>query len=513
MSSLCGITLPDWTGPHLLPVSIPVETVVLRGTAALTLADYLKGHAVDLTIMTTHGRVGFAWAILGGAAGQLDYDRALPTGPYPSWRSQEESMPQLVQVGIRTPEAFEEFTGHAAIAELRALAEPLRGRRLLHLSATPYGGGVSELLRSLIPLLRGLGIDAEWRVIAADTPFFRVTKLLHNALQGATAALTAEDRETYLAGNKRNADFAGPQYDFVFVNDPQPAAIRRFAPAVAKHWVWRCHIDTSAANPTAWEFLHPFVREYDATIFTMPEFVPPDLDSGLHMISAPAIDPLSPKNLPLPQPLARRIMEWIGIRLDHPVMTQVSRFDPWKDPMGVIEVYRRVRSEVPDLQLALLGSMALDDPEGWDIYRTILDATAHDPDIHVFTNLTGVSNVEVNAFQAHSDVVIQKSIREGFGLVVSETLWKGTPIVAGRAGGIPLQIPPEDSHLLVDGIDSAAAQVLELLRNPHEGRASGARGREWVRTRFLLPRLAADDLRLMLRLAGHVPAEPQAPSS
>jgi len=410
-------------------------------------------------------------------------------------------MPQLVHVGDQAPDAFAEFTGSALIAELRALAEPLRGQRVLHLNATPYGGGVSELLRSLVPLLRGLGIDAEWRVIAADTSFFRVTKLLHNALQGAATPLTAEDREIYLAGNKTNAPLGEQPYDFVFVNDPQPAAIRHFSPGLGKHWIWRCHIDTSEANLAAWEFLHRYVSEYDATVFTMPEFVPHDLDGGIVAISAPAIDPLSPKNLPLPQVLARRIMEWVGIRTDRPIMTQVSRFDPWKDPMGVIDVYRQVRSEEPDLQLALLGSMALDDPQGWEIYSAVLDATKNEPDVHVFTNLTGVSNVEVNAFQAHSDVVIQKSIREGFGLVVSETLWKGTPIVAGRAGGIPLQIPPEDGHLLVDDVEGAVAQVLKLLRDPHEARASGARGREWVRTHFLLPRLAADDLRLMLRLA------------
>jgi trehalose synthase len=411
-------------------------------------------------------------------------------------------MPELVHLGTQPPEAFEEFCGSAAIAELRALAEPLRGRRVLHLNATPYGGGVSELLRSLVPLLRGLGIDAEWRVIAADTAFFHVTKLLHNALQGARIALSDADRETYLAGNRANATLVDPPYDFVIVNDPQPVAVRHFASALGTRWIWRCHIDTSAADPAAWEFLHAFVRDYDASIFTMPEFVPPDLNTGLVTTSAPAIDPLSPKNLPLPQQLARRIMDWVGVRLDRPVMTQVSRFDPWKDPLGVIDVYRRVRTEVPDLQLALLGSMALDDPEGWEIYHSIQDATKNEPDIHVFTNLTGVSDVEVNAFQAHSDVVVQKSIREGFGLVVSETLWKGTPIVAGRAGGIPLQIPPEESHLLVDSVDACVTEVLKLLRDPQEARRSGAHGREWVRTHFLLPRLAADDLRLMLRLAG-----------
>ena len=412
---------------------------------------------------------------------------------------------QLVDVGSQAPGAFEETSGRPAVEELRSLAQPLRGARVLHLNATPYGGGVSELLRSLVPLLRGLGIEAEWRVIAADAHFFRVTKLLHNALQGGLVGLSGDDRSTYLAANQRNAALLELPYDFVFVHDPQPAALHHFAAARGKHWLWRCHIDTSGPNQSAWEFLRPYVSEYDAAIFTIADFVPPDLDTPVIAVIPPAIDPLSPKNLPLPQPLARRIMEWVGVRLDRPVMTQVSRFDPWKDPLGVIEVYRRVRAEIPDLQLALLGSMALDDPEGWEMYRAILAETRHEPEVHVFTNLTGVSNVEVNAFQSLSDVVIQKSIREGFGLVVSETLWKGTPIVAGRAGGIPVQIPPENSQLLVDDTEACVARVLGLLRNPQEARAMGAHGREWVRRRFLLPRLAADDLRLMQRVSGLPP--------
>jgi trehalose synthase len=411
-------------------------------------------------------------------------------------------MLQLVDVGEQHPEAFEEAAGRAAVERMRALAEPLRGLHLLHLNATPYGGGVSELLRSEVPLLRGLGITVDWGVIAADAPFFRITKGFHNALQGAEIPFTAETRETYLAYNERNAALLDPSYDVVLVHDPQPAAVRHFAPAKAAHWIWRCHIDTSEPNPAVWSFLRPYVAGYDAAVFTMDAFVPPDLDPARVAVMAPAIDPLSPKNLPLPQALARRIMTWIGVRLDQPLMTQVSRFDPWKDPMGVIEVFRRIRTEIPDLQLALLGSMALDDPEGWEMYRSILDATRGDHSIHVFTNLTGVSNVEVNAFQSLSDIVIQKSIREGFGLVVSETLWKGTPIVAGRAGGIPLQIPPESGRLLVDTTEECAARALELLHNPQEARRHGALGREWVRDRFLLPRLVADELSLIRRLVG-----------
>jgi trehalose synthase len=412
------------------------------------------------------------------------------------------SLLQQVDVGTQSPDAFLEQVGPAVIEQLRALAAPLRGLRVLELNATPYGGGVSELLRSEVPLLRGLGLDVEWRVIAGDRAFFQITKQVHNALQGAEMALTPGVREAYLAVNRHNAECLDGSYDVVVVHDPQPAALRSFAGAHASHWIWRCHIDTSEPNPAVWQFLRPFVTAYDAQIFTLAEFVPPDLEATSVSIIPPAIDPLSPKNLPLPHALARRLMDWIGVRLDRPLMTQVSRFDPWKDPLGVIEVYRRLRAEVPDLQLALLGSMALDDPEGWDMYQLILDQVRDDLDVHVFTNLTGVSNVEVNAFQTLSDVVIQKSIREGFGLVVAETLWKGTPVVAGRAGGIPLQIPPESECLLVGSVEQCAAQALRLLQNPHEARMHGSRGRAWVQERFLLPRLVADELRLFQAVLG-----------
>ena len=414
-------------------------------------------------------------------------------------------MPQIVDVISHSPDALAEVATADVIEELRELARPLRGLRVLQLNATPYGGGVSEMLRSQTPLERGLGLEVDWGVILGDTPFFRVTKGLHNALQGAATPLSDEARALYLANNERNARLLDSIYDVIMVHDPQPAALRSFAREKAAHWIWRCHIDTSQPDPAAWQFLAPYVSAYDALVFTMRAFVPPGIVDGRVAIIPPAIDPLSPKNMPLPHHLARRILEWTGVRLDRPVLTQVSRFDPWKDPLGVIEIYRRVREAIPDLQLALLGSMALDDPESWDIYRTIVEASKDDPEIHVFTNLTGVSNVEVNAFQTLSDVVVQRSIREGFGLVVSETLWKGRPVVAGRAGGIPLQIPPESAALLVDSPAECAARVQFLLQHPDEANEHGARGREWVRSHFLMPRLVADELRLLRAVMAGAP--------
>lgn len=416
-------------------------------------------------------------------------------------------MLQTVDVGDRSLEAYRGVAPDGILDELRARAEPLRGARVAHVNATPYGGGVSELLRSVVPLLNDLGLIADWKVISGDNDFFEVTKKIHNGLQGASEDLTEEEKASYLATAERNATLFTEEYDFVFINDPQPAPILGFRGKGSARWIWRCHIDTSQPNPGVWAFLRPLLQGYDAAVFTMREFVPPDHPFDIVEIIPPAIDPLSPKNLLLPDTLARQVLEWIGIRLDRPLITQVSRFDPWKDPLGVIAAYRLVRESVPNLQLALVGSMALDDPEGWAIHERIMEESRADTLIKVFTNLTGVGNIEVNAFQALSEVVVQKSIREGFGLVVSEALWKGVPVVAGRAGGIPLQMADGAGGFLVEGVEECAEAILKLLENPGEARELGERGRERVREHFLLPRLLLNEVILMSELAGRRPLD------
>jgi len=421
---------------------------------------------------------------------------------------------ERVDVGTQSIDGYESSAGADVVAQLHELAGSLQGVRVLHLNATPYGGGVAEILRSEVPLLRDLGLVAEWHVIAGDSAFFTTTKAIHNALQGAPRNLEPEERAAYLETARRNAqqlDVA--DYDLIVVHDPQPLALLELAGAGGARWIWRCHIDTAEPYAPVWEFLRPYLSRYDAAVFTLGSFAPPDLPVDRVEIIPPAIDPESPKSLELDIELARRVLQWIGVELDRPLLTQVSRFDPWKDPLGVIAAYRIVKREVPDAQLALVGAMALDDPEGWDIYRQVRDATKDDPDIHLFTNLTGVGNLEVNAFQRLSDVVIQKSIREGFGLVVSEALWKRTPVVAGRAGGIPLQLQGGAGGFLVDSVDECAERTLWLLRNPTEARALADRGHELVRQRFLLTRLIADELRLYASVLGkHVALQPAAAS-
>jgi trehalose synthase len=412
-------------------------------------------------------------------------------------------MLERVDVGTQTINSYEQSAGADAIGTLRELAAGLRGLHVLHLSATPYGGGVAEILRSEIPLLRDLGLAADWKLISGDDAFFRVTKAIHNGLQGAAAGLSPAEEQRYLAQSERNAALLDDEhYDVIVVHDPQPLALLELHGRGSSRWIWRCHIDTSEPNTSVWSFVRPLLVRYDAAVFTLGGFVPPDLPVERVEIIPPAIDPQSPKNLELGTVLATRVLDWIGVDTTRPLITQISRFDPWKDPLGVIAAYRLVREEIPDVQLALVGSMALDDPQGWDIYHQIQGATQQDPAIHLFTNLTGVGNVEVNAFQRHAEVVIQKSLREGFGLVVSESLWKGTPVVGGRAGGIPLQLQDGRGGYLVDTVEECAQRTVELLEDPEQRRTLGESGRALVRDRFLLPRLIADELCLYASVLG-----------
>jgi trehalose synthase len=408
---------------------------------------------------------------------------------------------RYVDTGVQNIDPYAEVAGDEQIERLKALAAELRHARILQLNATSYGGGVAELLNSLVPMEKGLGLDVRWGTIVAEASFFAMTKRLHNALQGATLFdVTPEEREAYIGQSQRIADAIAGEYDIVIVHDPQPSPVRSLLKDDDTRWVWRVHIDLSQYNRDAWRFLEEFVAGYDAFVFTLPEFKPEPLDGDRVHCFAPGIDPLSPKNLHLPDDLRDRIVRWIGVALDRPLMTQVSRFDPWKDPLGVVRVYRELRQKHQGLQLALLGSMALDDPEGWSIHDQIMKEVDGDDDIHVASNFTGIGNIEVNSFQSRSDVVIQKSVREGFGLVVSETLWKGTPVVAGRTGGIPLQMADGEGGFLVAREEDWIPRLDQLLSNRDEARASAARGRERVRERFLITRLLEDELRLLVSL-------------
>ena len=407
-----------------------------------------------------------------------------------------------VNVGNRRLSAYQGVAPDSLLEKLSEVAGSLRDLRLLYLSATPYGGGVAELLRSIVPLLNDLGLHVDWKIIKAEDEFFEITKSIHNGLQGSPVELSLDDRNAYEATSRKNAELLDGQYDVIVVHDPQPAGVRRYHPTRDTRWVWRCHIDTMDPNPTVLEFIRAYLEGYDAAVFTLDDFIPPELPVPRVVSIPPAIDPMSPKNGELPNELARQVLDWIGVRLDRPLITQVARFDPWKDPLGVIEAYHVVRERFPTLQLALVGSMALDDPEGWHIYEQVQAKVGRDELVYVFSNQDGIGNVEVNAFQRLSDVAVQKSLREGFGLVVSEAMWKQTPVVAARVGGIPLQMPEGIGGHLVDpdDVEACAAAIIGLLEDPYEGARLGAVGRERVREHFLLPRLLLDELTLLSEL-------------
>jgi trehalose synthase len=394
---------------------------------------------------------------------------------------------------------YQSIAGRRMIDEIRERAERLRGKRILHLSATAFGGGVAEILNTLVPLMIDVGLECDWQVIYGREEFFNATKIMHNSLQGNPQGLSEEQWQTWLRYNEINAQQMSEDWDVCIIHDPQPAAICSMVPEKARRWVWRCHIDLSTPNALTLERLVPYLEPYQAVVFHLDEYVPSGMDGRSHIVP-PAIDPLAPKNMAFSPEDAVYICQQFGIDVDRPLICQISRFDPWKDPLGVIDAYRIVKEQMPDVQLALVGSMATDDPEGWDYFNATVAHADGDPDIHILNNLNNVGAIEVNAFQSHSDVVIQKSMREGFGLTVTEAIWKARPLVAGDVGGIPLQITDGQSGFLVSGVEDCAQRSLEILADPALGKQLGRAGKEAVRQRFLSPRLLRDWLELFERL-------------
>jgi trehalose synthase len=408
-------------------------------------------------------------------------------------------MLQEVPLGSKSLGDYRHLVGSRLIEEITDLSARLEGKRVLHVSATAFGGGVSEILYTLVPLMRDVGLDAHWNVILGREEFFNATKLLHNSLQGAEETLTDEQWKLFDEINAMNAESLTGDWDVIIVHDPQPIGLRRGALERAKRWIWRCHIDLSTPNPAPIERLLPLISEYDATVWHLQRYVPSGVNDGVRIVP-PAIDPLSPKNMALSPEDASFVCGQFGIDIDRPLMCQVSRFDPWKDPIGVIDAYRLVREKQPNVQLALVGSMATDDPEGWEFFQHTFEYADSDPDIKILNNLNNVGAIEVNAFQSQSDIVLQKSIREGFGLTVTEALWKGRATIAGDVGGIPLQIIDGETGFLVESAEQAAKRCAEILADPELGKRLGRAGKEHARERFLTPRLLRDWLQLFTEL-------------
>jgi trehalose synthase len=407
---------------------------------------------------------------------------------------------RTVDVPARRLEDYVDDAGEEAVEALRAAAEPFRGARILQVNSTAYGGGVAELLVTHVALLRDLGIDAQWAVLEGSEDFFHVTKAVHNGLQGMAIEWTSDMEAVYWERVRANADALDASgWDHLFIHDPQPAGILPILEergVRAGCWTWRCHIDVSRPHPAVWEFFEPMVNRFDAAIFTMEAFAQPGIAGPSLAFVPPSIDPTTEKNRPVDPATVEDVLRRYHVDPDRPLAVQVSRFDPWKDPLGVIDAYRLAREEVPGLQLVMAGSMAADDPEGMEYLTQTRVHAGPDPDIHLLTDAEGVLAPEVNALQQGADVVIQKSTREGFGLVVAEGMWKRRPVIGGNVGGITLQIEDGVSGFLVDSPAACAARLVELLRDPHLRAEIGEAGRRRVRDRFLSLREVQDYLRV-----------------
>lgn len=388
------------------------------------------------------------------------------------------------------------------LAEVRQIADGLQGLRIVHLNATPQGGGVAEILKSLTPLMCDVGIDSRWYALAPDESFFRVSKTLHHCLQGHESAPNSADIDIYLAHNEKAVDALssmGVTADVWFIHDAQVLPMLSFMdPCLA---VWICHVDTTSINRTVKDILFPYMRNYQTIIASMPEYFPNGDNPCEVVVYPPAIDPLQPKHQEISFETAREVLAGLGMDPIRPIICQVSRFDHWKDPWGVVDAYRLVKQEIPGLQLAMVGAMtAKDDHDAFEILDSIKEYTADDPDIHLFSDPKLIGDLEVNAFQTGSDVILQKSTREGFGLTITEAMWKGRPVIGGNCGGIKRQIQDGVNGFLVDDIQSCASRITGLLKDPILANTMGIAGRESVRDNYLMPRLLRDYLQLASNL-------------
>jgi trehalose synthase len=395
---------------------------------------------------------------------------------------------------------YAEHAGTDAIEQLIQVADRLAGLRVVHVNSTRTGGGVAEILEAMVPLTRALGIDATWEVIEGNEDFFNCTKSFHNALQGKALQIAPHLLRAYQDVNAVNAEKLRPileEADIVIIHDPQPAPLLRFLPGRKGKWIWRCHIDLSHPYRPVWKYIRQFLLDYDASVFSLDAFVQP-MPHTVFLIP-PSIDPLSVKNLPLDQETVSSVLSEFNIDRSRPTVAQISRFDRFKDPVGVIAAYRLAKDFVPGLQLVLAGGTAADDPEGAVVLKEVRDAAEGDADIHVLS--TGhYSDRTINALQAGADIVIQKSLREGFGLTVTEAMWKAKPVIGGNTGGIRLQIMNHRTGYLVDTPEGAAMRIRYLLSERSRMTQIGLSARELVRQNFLVTRHLREYLTLMVAL-------------
>jgi trehalose synthase len=397
---------------------------------------------------------------------------------------------------MRSLEDYHNIVGDKVITAIHKKARKLYEKHILHINSTYQGGGVAEILTSLVPLMNDIGINTGWRIMQGNPDFFQITKKFHNALQGGGINFTEMKKKLYLLANENFSIYTHIDHDCVIIHDPQPLPQIKFYPK-RQPWIWRCHADLSHPNGKLWAFLKNFILRYDLVVISNQSYRQKSLPVE-QRVCYPAIDPLSHKNMDLSERDLTKTLKKFGIPTDKPLITQVSRFDRWKDPLGVIEVFKLVKKKT-DCRLILCGSMAADDPEGWQIYERVHRKAEQFIKKGDVILLTSESNILVNALQRISRVIVQKSLREGFGLTVSEALWKGTPVVASNIGGIPLQIINGENGFLLDPFDTKgyAERIVQILKNPTLTEKMGKKGREHIRKNFLITRLLSDYLILL----------------
>lgn len=391
---------------------------------------------------------------------------------------------------------YRNVAGTAVVEDLWRIAGLLKGKSVVMVNSTAVGGGVAEILNRMVPLLQDAGIHARWEVFRGDEPFFGVTKRIHNGLHGEVVTFQERDRALYDRAQEANLNGLNLHGDIVFIHDPQPAGLIRYRKQLGGRWIWRCHVDVSNPDRRIWNFLKPMVEQFDASIFSAPSFS--RRLSNRQVLVAPSIDPLSDKNKELDDAYIQSVVRRFHLDPERPIVTQVSRFDHLKDPIGVIHAYQQVRPYI-DCQLVLVGGSADDDPEGAQVLAQVKEAAGQDTNIHII-ELPPTSHLEINALQRASTVILQKSIREGFGLTVTEALWKGKPVIASAVGGIPLQITHKYSGILTQSIDGTAYWLKALLQSPDFAKKLGENGRAHVRDNFLLTRHLRDYLLLFASL-------------
>jgi trehalose synthase len=405
----------------------------------------------------------------------------------------------MAVVAIKSLDKYQDIVGDSVVQKIRAEASSLSEKKMVHINSTYQGGGVAEILNSLIILLNDVGIETDWRILHGTLDFFTITKKFHNALQGDRINLSEKKKEIYYINNVNNAIFSHINHDFVVVHDPQPLPIitcyKKRQP-----WVWRCHIDISTPNREVWNYLKMFILKYDAMIISMEKFKPRDIPDRVipqHIIR-PSIDPLILKNRDIPSSTVSKYLTKYGIEQKKPIITQISRFDKWKDPEGMVKIFKLIKKKV-DCELILAGSMATDDPEGQEIFENLERLVEHEKDIRLIIN---APDILINVLQRTSSVIVQKSIKEGFAITVSEALWKGTPVVTSNVGGIPSQVIDGKNGYVLEPRDYTgfAEKITYLIKHPAIAKKMGEFGKEHVKNNFLITRHLLDYIRLMKTL-------------